>query len=123
MEITLLVPNAIIFLYDLANKSVQVPEYIDNVLTSTNESCISVGTQSDMDGKVTIRLSNQIDESDKISCKKIFEGSIGTPGQKLAVSTSEEEGILEIGVKNKKTPISIWADDLNHPSIILVEAT
>lgn len=122
MDISLFVPNAIIFLYDLANKNVQVPEYVDTTLTAANEGCISVGTQAEVDGEVTIRLSSQIDKSDKGSCKKIFNGSIDTPGQKLAISTSEDEGILEIDVNNKKTQVSIWADDLDYPSIILIEA-
>ena len=122
MEITLSVPNAIIFLYDLANEDIQVPEYIDNVLTAANETCVSVGTQADVDGEVTLRLSNQLAEADKDSYKKAFDGSIDTPGKKLAISTSEDDGILEIHVKDKKTQVSVWVDDLDYPSVVLVEA-
>ena len=122
IETNLLNPHPIIFLYDLSNEDFRVPEYIENSLTAANETCISVGTQADVDGEVTLRLSNQIAQVDKDSCKKIFYGFICTPGKKLALSTSEDEGILEINVQDQKTLVTIWVDDLIHPSIVLVEA-
>ena len=121
MEATLSVPNAIIFLYDLASKDIQVPEYIDNVLVAANEKCISVGTQADVDGDVTIRLSSQIDDSDKKSCKQVFDGLISTPGKKLAVSTSADEAILQVDVKGEKTQVFIWVDDSDFPGLVLIE--
>jgi hypothetical protein len=122
VEITLSVPNAIIFLYDLASKNIQVPEYIDNVLVAANEACISVDTQADVDGEVTIKLSNNIDKSDKELCEKVFEGVIDTPGKKLAVSTSEDDRVLEVDVKTNKSQVSVWVDNLDFPGIVLVEA-
>lgn len=122
MEVTLSVPNAIIFLYDLASKNIQVPEYIDNVLVAANEKCISIGTQAYVDGDVTIRLLNQIDDSDKQSCEQVFDGYISTPGKKLAVSTSEGNAILQLEVKGEKTQVSAWVDDSDFPSLVLIEA-
>ena len=121
MEATLSVPNAIIFLYDLASKDIQVPEYIDNVLVAANEKCISVGTQADVDGDVTIRLSSQIDDSDKKSCEQVFDGLISTPGKKLAVSTSEDDAILQVDVKGEKTQVFVWVDDSDFPGLVLIE--
>lgn len=122
MEITLSISNAIIFLYDLASEDIQIPEYIDDVLVSANEKCVSIGTQTDVDGDVTIRLSNQIDASDKKSCKQVFDGFVSTPGKKLAISTSEDEAILQTDVKEEKTQVFVWVDDSGFPSMVLVEA-
>ncbi|MEJ2682413.1 MAG: hypothetical protein P8144_13345 [Gammaproteobacteria bacterium] len=121
-EVTLLVPNAIIFLYDLTSENIQVPEYIDNVLVAANESCISVGTQADVDGEVTLRLSNRIDDSDKEPCEKVFDGFVNTPGKKLVISTSEDDAILQVDVKGEKTQVFVWVDDTDFPSLVLVEA-
>ena len=122
MEVTLSVPNAIIFLYDSANKNIQVPEYIDNVLVAANEMCISIGTQACVDGDVTIRLFNQIYDSDKQSCEQVFDGYISTPGKKLVVSTSEENAILQIDVEGENTQVSVWVNDSDFPSLLLIEA-
>ncbi len=122
MEVTLSVPNAIIFLYDSANKNIQVPEYIDNVLVAANEMCISIGTQAYVDGDVTIRLFNQIYDSDKQSCEQVFDGYISTPGKKLVVSTSEENAILQIDVEGENTQVSVWVNDSDFPSLLLIEA-
>lgn len=122
MEATLSVPNAIIFLYDLASKDIQIPEYIDNVLVAANQKCISIGTQADVDGDVTIRLSSQINDSDKKSCEQVFGGLISTPGKKLAVSISEDDAILQVNVKGGKTQVFVWVDDSDFPSLVLIEA-
>lgn len=122
MEVTLSVPNAIIFLYDLANKTIQVPDYIDNVLFAANEKCISIGTQACVDGDVTIRLFKQIDDSDKQSCEQVFDRYISTQGKKLAVSTSEENAILQIDVEGENTQVSVWVNDSDFPSLLLIEA-
>ncbi|AOT07694.1 hypothetical protein [Pseudoalteromonas luteoviolacea] len=121
MEITLPVPNAIVFLYDSANQDIQIPEYIDNVLVAANEKCVSIGTQLDVDGDVTIKLSNQRDDLDKNSCERVFDGVICTPGKKLAVSTSEDEAILQVDVKGDKAKVSVWVDDSSFPSLVLIE--
>lgn len=122
MEATLSIPNAIIFLYDLASKDIKIPEYIDNVLVTANQKCISIGTQADVDGDVTIRLSSQINDADKKSCEQVFGGLISTPGKKLAVSISEDEAILQVNVKGRKTQVFVWVDDSDFPSLVLIEA-
>lgn len=121
METKLLIPNAIVFLYDLTAPSIQIPEYKEDTIVSYNKSCISIGTQSDVDGEVTLKLSEKINIADKDHCEKIFNGEVDTSGKKLAISTSEVEGVLEISVKTSKTPITIWVDDTKFPSLVLIE--
>ena len=122
MEAALFFPNAIFFVFDLANKKVQVPEYINGVLTAANESCVSIGTQAEVDGEVTVKLSDKFSESEKDSCEVVFNGFIVTPGKKIAIVTSELDKVLEMDVRDRKTHVKIWVDDLNYPSVVLVEA-
>lgn len=123
MEASLSVTRAIVFALDLANKNARVPEYIDGELIASNESCVSVGTQAEVDGAVTIKLSERLSDSEKRSYKIVFNGAIETPSKKLAIVTSEIEKILEMDVKNTKARVVISVDDLKFPSVVLVEVT
>lgn len=122
MEATLFIPNAIVFVFDLANKNVQVPEYIDGVLTASNKSCVSVGTQSEVDGEVTVKLSGRLSDSERDLYEVAFHGAIETPSKKIAVVTSGLDKILEMDVQSEKTEVVISVDDLSHPGVVLVEA-
>jgi len=122
MDASLYPPNAILFVFDLSNKSVEVPEYIDDVLTAGNKSCVSIGTQADVDGEVLVKLQNPVSSPEKGKYQLVFQGTIDTPGKKIAVVTAEFDKVLEKDVRGRKTDTSIWVDDLNHPSMILVEA-
>lgn len=116
------VPHAIIFIYDIENDDMEIPEYIDNELVSYNEGCISVGTQSEVDGEVEIALFSTINGSKVKSLIKVFDGSIVSPTKKVAVSTSEDEAILEIDIDSNKAAIDIWVDDAVFPSKMLIRA-
>ena len=122
MKTSLSPPNAILFIFDMENENVSVPEYIDNVLTAANASCASVGTQADVDGEVLVQLQNQLSSTDTGICQQAFKGYIETPSNKIAVVTSECDKVLEKDVKGTKTEVCIWVDDLDFPSTVLVEA-
>lgn len=120
METSLFVPNSIIFIFDLANEDIMIPEYNDGILISSTKSCLSVGTQAEVDGEVTIKLINRSENSDKDLCEVVFSGVIETPSQKISVVTSELEKIFEMDVQAKQTEIIIAVDDLQFPSIVLI---
>lgn len=123
MEATLSVPNAIVFLFDTATKNVKVPEYINDAIVASNKSCVSVGTQPDVDGEVTIKLANKFTDLEKGPYELVFSGYIDTPGKKIAVVTSEFEKLLEMGVPNMKTEVHVWVDDQKYPSVVLIDAS
>ena len=62
-----------------------------------------------------------LDDSDKKSCEQVFDGLISTPGKKLAVSTSEDDAILQVDVKGEKTQVFVWVDDSDFPGLVLIE--
>jgi hypothetical protein len=121
MEATVYVPHAILFVYDIANENVEAPEHVDNVLTACNGMCLSVGTQAEVDGEVTVRLCRKDANVDKGSCSRIFQDKIHTPGKKISIATAEFETVLEMDVDTVSSVVSVWVDDRQNPSIVMIE--
>jgi 6-phosphogluconolactonase (cycloisomerase 2 family) len=121
MEATLSPPNAILFVLDLANDRVVVPEYEPGVLAVATESCVSVSTRADVDGDVTVRLSRGAPPTGKPEGAEIFKGSIATPGRKVNVVTSELKKVLEVEVDGETAQVSVATDDMEAPSVVWIE--
>lgn len=118
---TLSPPNAIVFVMDLTNPDVRIPEYVNGRLVASTESCVSVGTQAEVDGKTTVVLVKSIADSNALE-KHIFQGKISTPGKKIAVVTSDLRKILEVNVAGDETLVNIWVDHNRNPSNVVISA-
>lgn len=112
-------PNAILFVFDPKNKNVVVPLYIDKQLTAATDSCVSVGTQADVDGDTEIHLTSGNVQPSKLI--HVFRGRISTPGGSIAIVTSEFQKILELEIRKQHADVDIWADDLRSPSKVIVD--
>jgi len=102
------VPNAILFVYDPANKQVEVPEYEDGDTVSFTDTCISVGTQADVDGEVSIAL-----EHFSPVCQELYlihSGLIRTPHGNISVLTSEGEQIVTRKTNARMVKIRVYVD-------------
>lgn len=110
----LAVPNAILFVLDPSNKKLAIPEY-ENLVSHT-DSCVSVGTQADVDGETEVTLDSVVSEG--LSCA--FEGEVQTPGCSIAVETSGGTSLERLDGLTQCTRISIWVDDMKWPSRISV---
>jgi hypothetical protein len=120
-QVTLSLPHPIVFLFDVPNTHVQVPEYVSGVPTSANGSCVSVNTRSKADGDVTIRLGRHIPADQKVGCQVVYQGEVRTPGMGLAVVTSEYNTILDIGVRGDRATVTISVDDPDGAGLIVIE--
>lgn len=111
-------PNAILFVLDPTNKNALVPKYVVGELTAITDSCISVGTQASVDGKVEVSmiLSNE----EPIDLRLAIHGKIIVPNGKVAVVTSEFEKLIEIDLPIGEISASIWVDDLQSPSKVQI---
>ncbi|MCB1584463.1 MAG: hypothetical protein R3E90_14830 [Marinicella sp.] len=119
MKIDIYIPNAIIFVYDYDNSQVEIPAYIETELVSYNDTCISIATLPDVEGKATIELSKNMANKD-IKAIMVFKGTIETPNKNVVVSTSEEEGVLKALVNDIQTNVSVWVDDTEFPRKIFI---
>lgn len=113
-KMKLLVPNAIIFVLDPNNSDVVIPEYKN--LVSHTESCVSVGTQADVDGETEVVLSRVAPAG--LSC--VFNGEISTPSGAIAVEISERTSLGYIAGLQSKSRACIWVDDDKWPSQVAV---
>lgn len=121
MSRTYSAPHPIVFVFDFLNELMEVPEYDANSVTSANNSCVSVRTIADVDGDVTANLATDI-PNDVTNAVKVFHGAIDSPNKKIALVTSENEKLLELGVSSIKAEIRIFVDDVKNPSRIWVAA-
>lgn len=111
-------PNAILFVFDPTNPGVAVPPYVDGELTAASATCVSVGTQADVDGDTEVSLDTT--PTIPADLQRAFVGAIATPGRRLAVVTSQFERVLEIEVPDDSAEISIWVDDLRNPAHVAI---
>jgi hypothetical protein len=111
-------PNAILFIFDPTSKDVVIPAYVDNELTAATDTCVSVGTQADVDGETEVSL--DILGVVPLDLELIFSGAIATPGGKVAVVTSQFQRVLEVNVPIGTVEIIIWADDAVNPGRIAI---
>ena len=113
--------HPIIFVFDYKNKDAIIPEHDPDLIVSANSSCASIRAICYVDGDITINLAEK--SSDKPAALiKAFEGCVETPTKHLSVVNSENEKLLEREVEFELTTISIWIDEVEHPSLIFVEA-
>jgi len=110
----LAVPNAILFVLDPSNEAVAIPEY--EGLVSHTDSCVSVGTQADVDGETDVSLGHAA----PVDLQLVFDGSIQTPGGSIAIWTSEGASLGRIDGLNPTTSVAIWVDDNKWPSRVVV---
>ena len=122
METILYPPNAILFVCDMANENLLIPEYVDDNVIAANQSCVSVATHAHCDGDVVVRLEPCFSSHETGSCSKVFSGLIDTPTNRVAVITSGMDKVLENNTRGRRTRISIWTDDTKHPGVVLIEA-
>lgn len=111
-------PNAILFVFDPTNKDVVIPPYVDGELTASSSTCVSVGTQADVDGDTDISL--DLGGVAPADLQQVFFGAISAPGGKVAVVTSQFQRVLELEVPVGSVEVFIWADELRNPGRISV---
>ena len=114
-------PNAILFVFDPTNTEVVVPAYVDRELVASNETCVSVGTQPDVDGPTEVSLTVGGGTSNDLV--RVFSGAIKTPGGRVAIVTSDFQRVLELTVPIGSVEVSIWSDDDRSPARITVNVT
>jgi hypothetical protein len=111
-------PNAILFVFDPTNGDVVIPPYVDGELTAATETCVSVGTQADVDGETEVSLAMAAVAQPDL--QRVFAGAVATPGGKVAVVTSEFNRVLELDVPKGGIEVVIWTDDLRNPARVVV---
>ena len=119
LRATIAPSNSIIFLSD-PTCPIEVPEITRGASIWRSANCVAVGTLCEIDGATTIVLGSKVDGS---LGRKVFTGSIQTPGRIIAVTTSTADIVLSLSVPDEKTTLNIWTNDESEPDLILIEAS
>lgn len=107
---------------DYDSSEVEIPEYDPDSVVSVCETCLSIRTIADVDGDVTITLSNTTPESIRKAYQEVFSGQIQIFGSEIAVVNSANERLLAIAMVGPMVRISVFVDDNVHPEKVWVEA-
>jgi len=114
--------HPILFVFDFSNRAFSVPEYDPGAPVSANETGLSVKAVSEVDGEVTVYLTDLIPPDVSARAHEVFVGSIPAPSKKVAVVTSENEKLLEAEVPSTAAQVRVLVDEPDSPTSIWVEA-
>ncbi len=120
-EVVVSPDHPILFIEDMGNNDVTVPEHNPNYPVSSNENCISFDILSYVDGETYVKLVDHENFSEKITHEKVFFGDIRTPEKKLCIATAENKVVLKTHVGNTITSLRIWVDEKKNPSSVVIE--
>lgn len=118
-EIALESDHPILFIYDVDNSEMLIPEYEGESLVAHNDSCVSVGMQVNTSGPTTVSLSGNVRNP---TGALVFEGNVCAPSKSISVNTSERESWITIRVASDSARVKVWANDEVEPSVIAIEA-
>ena len=115
----LAVPHGIVFVIDPTNLEAIVPDHEPGALVASNHTCISVGTQADIDGDTEIVLGAAPLPTDGLT--KRSTSTIHAPVGILALVTSHFQRVLEMAVPPREAVVEVWTDDPVSPARIAIE--
>jgi hypothetical protein len=100
--------NSLLFISD--RDGGEVPEWVRDELILSTPSCIALGCYPEPDGPTTVTLGPlwQVEHDEKPA----FSGYLETPNRAVAVSTVDQQTVMDAKVPNTRTHVRIW---VNHP--------
>lgn len=115
-SITLAPPNSLILImdYDFG----ELPEDIGNQLIAFTDSCVAVGTLSEVDGNTTITLTD--DQEHGKHGEMFFEGTLKIPSHELSICSTDNVQLLAMQLSKPEIKIKIIANDASEPDNIIV---
>jgi len=119
--ITFTPEHPIVFICDYDSSEVEIPEYDAGSIASVSETCVSIRTIADVDGDVTITLSNTTPEPILEAYKEVFSGQIEIFGSEVAVVNSANERLLAIAVVGPMIQVRVFVDNEKYPERLWVE--
>jgi hypothetical protein len=114
--------HPILFVFDYTNRSMQIPEYDNEITVSANSSALSVKAVSEVDGPVQVHLSAEIPRNVLERLSVVFRGTIDVPNNRVSVVTSDNKKLLELDIGRAEADVTVAVDNEMHPSDIWIGA-
>jgi hypothetical protein len=119
VRIKIAAPNSLLLVMD--KDSAEIPKSINGQLVIATPSCIAVGTLSGADGETAVTLSDDQSPIKGVeNLKKVFSGTLATPGNVVHVCTVHLEPILTLPAQNERSRIEIWANSDTEPDTLCI---
>lgn len=115
-SITLSPPNSLVLVMD--HSSGELPEAINEQLVALTDSCVAVGTLSEVDGATTITLTNSLEGVKR--GKMVFDGVLKVPRHELSVCSVADTKLLTMTLPSSEAHVQIFANDHSEPDEIVV---
>ncbi|HEY1735857.1 MAG TPA: hypothetical protein VGG12_04360 [Methylovirgula sp.] len=109
-------PYSVVMIADISGGD--IPKLARGTEIAASDSCIAIGTLSEIDGETEFRLGmrGEVDPGTSPS----FLGRIKTPSRKLAIFAVPGEIILQTQVLQTETAIYIWTNRPSEPDQVIV---
>lgn len=117
--ITLSPPNSLILVMD--HSFGELPIAMGGQLVSSTDSCVAVGTLSELDGATTITLADNLKGISEPRAL-VFDGIVQTPGLELSICNVRNEKLLTLHLSTPRVKVKIFASDESEPDNIVVYA-
>jgi hypothetical protein len=111
----LAVPHGVAFLYDPTMLIVDVPEDTSAGPILHTDSCITIWTVGEYEGKA---LLTSCDETPDSCWDAVFDGILATEGRTVALLDSGCNPILELAVPENRTRVRIFTNDGSYPETV-----
>lgn len=115
---TVAVPNAILFVFDPAHPDVSVPDFDPGALLAATGTCLSIGTQLDVDGDTEVTLGNEHPSPGDLSLAGTAR--IAVASGTLAVETCERRRVASIEVPRGVVALTVWVDHPRFPTRVVI---
>jgi hypothetical protein len=123
LEATVRPPNSLILV--VSSNDPEVPESLNGLLVVSTASCVAVGTFSELDGETTVVLTDDR-SSNRVTNKPLncaFSGSLDCATGFVCLESVDGEVYLELSCSPGQIDVTVWVNDPNEPSLIVVEAS
>ena len=95
------------------------PERFDGKPVAATDSVVAVTTLHEVDGETLIRLAGP-DQPERPLGVRAFHGSLSVPDGKVCVCTTTDEVLLEATASTASPLVTVWTNDDNSPSEVVV---
>lgn len=115
-SVTLAPPNSLILVMDRSFG--ELPDAMNGQLVAFTDSCIAVGTLSEVDGETAITMTDSLEGIER--GEMVFDGVLKTPQCEVSVCSVTNEKLLTMKLPASEAHVQIFANDASEPDEIIV---
>ncbi|WP_174912562.1 hypothetical protein [Burkholderia diffusa] len=115
--------HPVLFVFDMGNAEVVVPEIGGDFQASSTSSCIAIRVMSDTDGEVQLELASHIHQTVKQGAIEVYFGNLESPSGVVSISSAEMDEIIHLELGKRVCSVRVFVDELAHPGKVWVEAS